>query len=373
MQKHTPYLKVILPIIGGIIGLGLYLVSKMALFNEWTQGCYAFLLVLGFFLTFLVPHLKVLKLMAVSSVIALVFSYATVYSIRQDTLAMSIASFSLLPLSLYMLFCFVAVYFEQDAWRFPYDSLFLVAWSSALILLLSLFFTLLCWGLLGLIAYLFKNIGFNFLDRIFYSLLFSCVLSGGLLGLGIAIGREYEQLISSLRRILLVLCYFLLPVLSVFGILYLILLCFGQSKSSIDTYLYLNVSLIAIFLLNGTYQTGDQPAPYARPVRWCVNVFFFLFPIFPLLLLHDLLVSMSNQYYLNSVYPFFVYCVILFAYSMGYFIAVLSNKIQWFFLLKRINVVLAVIVIIVGVGLHTPLLDYMHSYQGPYENGFSNQ
>ena len=50
----------------------------------------------------------------------------------------------------------------------------------------------------------------------------------------------------------------------------------------------------------------------------------------------------------------------------------LSGKAQWFFLLKRINVVLAVIVIIVGVGLHTPVLNYAHSNKGLYETGFPN-
>jgi len=354
MQNHPSHLKPVLLLIGAILSAAIYCVTRLNLTSNWQEGAEYFFAIAGFLLCFAIPNLRTIKLISSSFIISACFAASIIYIDSSDI--NGIISYLMLLWSIYIVYCFHQVYYEQERFSFPYTALFLTAWNSIFILLISLFFTGLCWIIISICTYLFKGIGFSFLYDIFFSRSVEYILTGALLGLSIAIGRENENLIAALRRILFALCYFLLPVLAIFGVLYLIALIIGKQQASFDYSLYVSLSLLAIFLLNGVYQTGDQSAPYSRFVRWYVNIFFFLFPIYPLLILQRIRLDINMVGIRPETFSCMILACILFLYSIGYFIALFNRK-SWFGFLNTANTYLAVLFVLITFALNSPVLN----------------
>jgi len=256
-------------------------------------------------------------------------------------------------------------------WRIPYADLFELAWHNALCLLLALIFTGIGWAILMLGAELFALVDITVFRELVRSEPFVRPASSVLFMLGMLIARSQHKPVQMLRQILFALCKGLLPVVAAIAVLFAASLLFTGLEPLWQTghaagILTLLIALL-VLLTNAVWQDGhagaSRPAPYARFLRWLVELGLLILPVYATLTLVAL--GLRIDQYSWTVGRVFGVLVALLAsgYALGYAAAVLrgwpkrAETSGWLAPIAPVNQALSWTIILLAVLVNTPVLD----------------
>jgi hypothetical protein len=262
--------------------------------------------------------------------------------------------------TLYVLGPFLQIYQASGRRRFPYQALFLHSWNNFFVALVGLLFLGSLWAVLGLWAALFDLVEIDFFSELFCEELFVYTVSGGAAGLGIGLGRESQRVIETLRGITLAVFRILLPLTSFVALLFIATLPFtgldplwGTGHAS--PILLSWISLTVLFL-NAVYQDGSGP-PYPRVLARLVEASVVSMVLYATISLYGTRLRIGQHGLTPPRFYALLFGVILGLYAIGYAAAVLRRSPGWLAGIPRVNLVMALTLVALGLLLHTPVLD----------------
>lgn len=263
--------------------------------------------------------------------------------------------------ALFILLPFLQCRLEHGGWRMPYPELFENGWQNGLTLLLMVLFVGVCWGVLELWAALFALVKINFFHDLFQERPFAYLATGAMAGLGILIGRTQHRPIQIARQILFAIFKGLLPLISFIALLFLLSLPFTGlaplwATRSAATIL-MGVLFALVVFVNAVYQDGQIDWPYPTWLRRLVEAALVLSPVYAALALYALFLRIRQHGWSDQRFWATLLAVILAAHVCAYAYAVLRQKNTWLHPLKRINPVLALIVVVLILLANSPVLD----------------
>lgn len=368
--------RLVLAAVGAIQGFAIWL-----LVDQWPEtgrgsalfvALLSFVAVQGLVFHFAWSGQERARLVSLASAVALVYALVAYWVgaqlpavgegtiARGDTLR-AVTWINTTGITLYILGPFLQIYQRIGRFRFPYPDLFVHAWSNFHIALVGLLFLGVLWAVLMLWAALFRLIDIDFFGELFTDDLFASIVSGGAIGFGLSLGREREKLVATLRTITLSVFRALLPLTALVALMFLAAVPFTGLEPLWETnrasYILLSWVLLTVLFLNAVYQDGSEGRPFIAPLRWMVEAALVAMVVFSGLALYGLGLRVG-QYGLtpNRVYGL-VATVILGLHAVGYAVAVARRRGPWLNLVQHVNLALAPVVVVLGLLLHTPVLD----------------
>lgn len=261
----------------------------------------------------------------------------------------------------YVATAFIASGPAREGWRVPYTALFRHAWNNAFIVLLAVLLSWLVMGLLMMCASLFEMIGIVALKYWITHRYFLLTLMPVVFSVGMRMGCENDKIIGLLRGILLSLCRFLTPLAALIVVLFCLTLPFTGLASIWSTgyasQILLGLVAITLFLVNGVFQDGQQPASYPRWLRQLINLSLLCLPVLTALAGYSTWLRL-DQYGLSPS-RFFALLAVAFAalYSLAAMYAVLRSSQGWLGSLRWSNPWQALLVCAVLLLIHGPALN----------------
>ena len=264
-------------------------------------------------------------------------------------------------IALHILIPYLQIYSRSRMFRFPYSDLFRDSWNNTFIALIAWLFLGIFWGLLVLWANLFETIGIKFFMTVFFSKPFVSIVLPAAYGFGLALARDSQKIIITLRRITLTVFRALLPIMALIVLLFLVSLVFTGLQPLWDTRsassLLLNVSILAILFINAVFQDGVIDRPYFTWLRRAVEAMIVVLPVIAILTL--IAIGLRIDQYGLTPSRFYV---VLFAgfgaiYSIAYAVAVFARAEVWMGLMRPVNIGMSVVVAGTAILIHTPVLD----------------
>lgn len=269
-----------------------------------------------------------------------------------------------LKFSAFIALAFYCTFVSSNGLRFSYRTLFHESWQLFQKSILGTLLMLLLFGLCLFAATLFNLLNLSEISTVVYHPHFKLIALPLFFGIAMSVLHRHEELLRKLRVLLLAFCRVLYPAFVLISLSFLIALFFSSIKFS-D--LWSTINMLAFFnviLINGVYQQGDWiERPYGRIFSLLINALIFILTAY---LAYDLqfptkalqtVDSASFVSGLATISPFrpglllLIFSTILFAYHLGYSFAVIFQRVTWLELLKRVNILLAVIIAVVYLGL----------------------
>ena len=266
-----------------------------------------------------------------------------------------------LLVTLYVLGPFLQIFHRTGRLHFPYEDLFLHGWNNFFIALVGQLFVSALWLVLLLWGALFDLVGIDFFEDLFSEEPFVYGVTGGAAGFGIALGRESERVIATLRGITLAVFRGLLPLVSFVALIFLATLPFPGldvlwSTNHASQLLLTWVALTVLFL-NAVYQDGSGRDPLPALLRRLVEAAFVAMTVYVAIAVYGLALRIG-QYGLTPRRVWVgMAAVVLGGYALGYLIAVVRRGDPWLRAVRAVNLVVALIVVALGLLAHTPVLD----------------
>lgn len=269
----------------------------------------------------------------------------------------------LLFLSAYALNAFHLHYQRHTFSTLHYSTLFYGVWDTFASLLITLFFTLLCWILLGICAGLFSIVDITFLKTLLLKGWFETGITTFFICTGLYIPAQANSIVRNVRTILLLICRYLLIPLAVIAILFIVLLVFHGHQKTLShsaQYLFFAIAFLSVLFLNGVYQDGMNEKEYPRILKLICRIFIIITPIFSLLAIRGIFLGPDNGIQQNGIntnnFYSLVNGVILFAYTLWYAITAVNSKPHWLKSIEKANVILAAALIATTLVVSMPLI-----------------
>ena len=264
-------------------------------------------------------------------------------------------------ISLYVLLPYIQTYEEEGKLSFSYEKLFRHGWNNFFIISVALFFMCAFWGLMVLWGGLFKMIGIEFFWKAFTSKYFNLVFLPAAFGFGLALGRQNEKIINTLRNIALTLFKYLTPIVALISILFIASLPFTGLQPLWDTKqasaLLLCLVILAILFVNAVFQDGSLERPYPVPVQCLLDIMLFFLPIFTVITLYSIYLRISQYGYTPERVYVLVFAILTGLYGTGYAFAVYRRTAIWIDKIRHVNIGMSFIVVLIAFLLHTPIMD----------------
>jgi hypothetical protein len=259
---------------------------------------------------------------------------------------------------LYVALAFVQTWLETEGRSLPYRSLFIHAWSNALLLAVAVAFTGAAWAVLALWMGLFGLVDITLFKDIFTAKIFVFLFTGAVFGLSVALAKEYDRLIFALRNLVLTLCRFLAPVLAVAAVLFLCVLPFtGLAplwSTGAATPILLIVMMASVLAVNAVVQDGQGEAGFPPAARYPVMLELVLLPIFAVLAFYSTWLRV-DQY---GFTPERVYALLLVLIAGGHVLAysasVVLGRGLWWRGIIRANPILSLVTALLLIAVHLP-------------------
>ena len=299
---------------------------------------------------------------------------AAVVALPGKDLARAGESFSL-GLILFVLWIlampFIQARLEVRAWSANYHYLFAYAWRNAVSLFEAAVFTGVFWLLLGLWQSLFTMLGMVFFHELFAEPVFVYPVTALVFGCALHLIGSIDRFVSAvLEQILSVFKWLgtltgaLLALFTLALTLQLPNLVFTGHKAISAVWLLWLVAVVVLFL-NAAYRDGAQGRAYPAWIALALRLVVPLSVVISLTALYALRVR-AQRYGLTveRVFGFIVAAAAL-CYSVGYALAALNRR-AWFGGVARVNVLVALGLIVVLGLLLTPVLS-------PYRLAASSQ
>ena len=239
-----------------------------------------------------------------------------------------------------------------------YEDLFRHAWDTVFIVLLGLLLNAVFWALLLLWGGLFKMLGIEALNKLFFTDGFVCVSSAMVFALGLHMGRDNDRIIGMLRGILLTLCRVLLPFSAMIVIVFICALPFTGLEpiwgTGYSTPIMVCLVAVNLFFLNGVFQDGHQRSGYPVWLVRVVDLCLLCLPVLVLLAGYSTWLRIE-QYGLtpSRVLAMLLVGVVL-AHSVAAVWAVFASTSGWLSRLRVSNPCIALACVVLLLAIHTP-------------------
>jgi len=263
--------------------------------------------------------------------------------------------------TLYVLGPFLQIHQRTGKIHFPYRDLFLHGWNNFFVALVGGLFVNALWAVLLLWAALFELVGIDFFKEFFREPAFVWPVTAAAAGFGIALGRESERVVSTLRKVTLALFRGLLPLVAFVALIFLAALPFTGLDALWSTnhasQLLLTWVALTVLFLNAVYQDGSGEETPSRPVRWLVEAALLAMTAYVVISVHG--ISLRIEQYGLTPRRFWIVlsAVVLGSYAFGYAFAVVRRGRPWLRAVRAVNLLVALLVVALGLLAHTPLLD----------------
>jgi len=279
--------------------------------------------------------------------------------------------------TLYIAMPFLQIYQRTGRFDFDYGELFRFSWNNFFIASLAILYTSALWLVLLLWAELFDLIGIDFFEDLFERSSFIWIVSGAALAYGIAAARESDRVIGTLRGVVRSLFQAVFPLLTFVTILFAASVCVTgldplfETRSA--TWIVAWWLAAGILFLNAVYGDGSHPPPYPRLLRLCAEAGTLVLPFLAAIGLYATWLRINQ----HGLTPYRVYALVglfcLALYAVGYAVAVLRRGEPWIPFVKSVNRGMSIVLIGLGIALHTPILDpirlSLHSQLGRLADG----
>ncbi|MGN6365837.1 DUF4153 domain-containing protein [Asticcacaulis taihuensis] len=251
----------------------------------------------------------------------------------------------------------------------PYGLYFDEAWKRGVQLALSGLFTILFWAILWLGAGLLGFIGFHWFKDLLTNAYFAWPVTGLAIAASVNLGDVQPKLMHNFRALVLGVLSWLLPVITVIGLLFAVSLCFSGLeplwKTKAATASLLAGCVALVLLVNAAWQQGDTERPVHIILRWSARIACGLLLVFSALAAWSLWLRIA-QYGLTPERTLaLVGVTIALLYGLGYAAAAVIPK-GWLILLAPVNIALAFVVALICLCVLTPIAD-------PYRLSASSQ
>jgi hypothetical protein len=379
-HTEVPWQRTALPVIGVFQGIALYVLtlesnnpSEVPAISPlwafiWTAPAIAMLLLRR------ASWLKdSLFAIAIGLIAALIFKVAAgLFGIESGAASLadndadgSVALTAALWATCFLLFVIPTPFYQaaRDAGRqaFPYNGLFLNAWTDALTVLVAIGFLIVNWIVLGIWAALFKIIKIDGFANLFAEPWFFLPFSGAMLGLGAALAREQEQIVRSLLKLVTTLFRFLAPTLACAILLFLLALPFTGLEALWDTQIAARLILAATFLFilfeNAAIQTVEERDAFWKPAEFVVIAANVAMPVLALLAAWALFQRVDQYGWTPLRLYTAMATAIAFLYAIAYCVSCLTARRAWTAKVIRFNPPLALATLVVAILVHFPPLD----------------
>ncbi len=264
--------------------------------------------------------------------------------------------------TLYVLGPFLQIFQRTGRLHFPYEDLFLHGWNNFFVALVGALFVAALWTVLFLWAALFELVGIDFFGDLFGKACFISVVTGAAAGFGVALGRESERVVSTLRGITLAVFRGLLPLVAFVALIFLAVLPFTGLDVLWDTnhasQLLLTWVALTVLFLNAVYQDGsEREGGLPGPMRWLVEAALLAMAVFAAIAAYGISARIG-QYGLTPQRVWMALAtIVLGAYAFGYAGAVLRRGTPWLRAIRAVNLFVALLAVALGLLTHTPWLD----------------
>ncbi|CAL4867210.1 hypothetical protein MMA231_01462 [Asticcacaulis sp. MM231] len=243
----------------------------------------------------------------------------------------------------------------------PYGLYFDEAWKRGVQLALSVIFTALFWGILWLGAVLLGYIGFSWFKYLLSNEYFSWPISGLAIAASVNLGDVQTKLMHNFRALVLGVLSWLLPVITVIGLLFAVSLCFSGLeplwKTKAATASLLTACVALVLLINAAYQQGDVERPVHIVLRWSARLACGLLAIFAGLAAYSLYLRIAQYGLTPERVMALVGVVIALLYGLGYAVAAALPRGRWLHLLEPVNIALAFVMAAICFVVLTPIAD----------------
>jgi hypothetical protein len=240
----------------------------------------------------------------------------------------------------------------------PFETYFDQAWKRGVQLALALLFTGLFFGILGLGAALLGFIGFDWLKELLADDYFRWPVSGMAFGAAVHLADAQPKILNNVRNLALGVLSWLLPVITLIGIVFAVSLLFSglaplwATKAATAT--LLGACVAFVLLINAAYQAGDGERHVPLVLKWCVRLSAVLLLIFAVLAAWSLLLRIF-QYGLTPDRIFAgVGVVIALCFGLGYFVAIFAPG-RWMAKIEPVNIGMAIVKCALFLAIITPL------------------
>jgi len=247
-------------------------------------------------------------------------------------------------------------------WSRDYARLFTTAWRHAFQLLLAGVFTGLFWGLLFLLAGLFKVLGVSLFMDTFTSHPFVYMATPLAFCMGLSLYAAREEALAGFWRSMLQVLGWLLPLACLIALLFLIALPVrGLAplwRTGHATALMLGLMAWLVFLFNVAWSDGEEESQrFATALQRFVALGLLTMPVFIALCAYSLGLRVV-QYGWSADRVWAALAVALMAvYAVGYAVAALRRDAPWMALARRVNVAAAWLAVALALLACTPVLD----------------
>lgn len=256
---------------------------------------------------------------------------------------------------------FVQSRVAAGSWRSDYQRLFAFAWRNVITLTEAIVFTGLFWLILLLWQLLFHMLGINFFEALFEKPIFVYPVTAIVFGCALHLIGSIDALVSTVLEQVLNVLKWLATVTGVLLVLFTLALLtklpglVSSGRHTIDAVWLLWLVAVVVLFLNAAYRDGKVERPYPR---WISVALRFAVPLTIVIAATALYaLTVRSHYYgltVSRVWGFIVGGAAL-AYSVGYSIAAFRGG-SWLGMASRVNVMVAVaLIVVVGAAL-TPLL-----------------
>lgn len=250
------------------------------------------------------------------------------------------------------------MHYQVNKFNFQYAALFYAVWDTFVHILVALFFALVCWFLIFVTDLLFRFLNISLIDQLIGKAWFSITTTVLYLSMGLWIAATANQVIRSIRVILLLICRYLMIPLSLIGIVFFIGLVFKGMHTTTEAPYSLSVlmSFLSIIFINGIYQEGRTPKPTSALYIGICRAYLYITPFFPLLVL----LFMVGKPLTVSHFQFLISSLMLLAYNIAYAVIAFRSKLFLSSAIEKTNIVLAIVLIAVTVcAFNSPVLSLL--------------
>jgi hypothetical protein len=334
---------------------------------SWLLALYAIAVLVPVTLEILFTRLRHWLPWALSGVIALLAIGLALYTHQVaggggvDSLhgASVCALYAALFIAWFIALPFVQTYARRGRWA-SYPDLFEFSWQNVLLLAEAALFTGVFWLLLGLWAALFKVVQITFFLELFSKPAFYYPVTAIVFGYAIYLIEANEKIVLTMRRHLLGVFSWLLPLVALIAMMFMVVLPFTGLKPLWDTghasmlMLWLQVSLIVF--LNSAYQDGQAEPRYPQWLKWVLRGAVLTLPIYAALCAYSLGLRVEQHGWTVSRVWGAIAVAIAGLYGIGYAAAALRRS-PWMALVARVNIGIAVVVAVLLLLAVSPVLD----------------
>jgi len=239
------------------------------------------------------------------------------------------------------------MHYQANQFKFQYALLFYAVWDTFVHILVALFFASVCWFLIFITDLLFRFLNISLIDQLISKAWFSITSTVLYLSIGLWIAATANQVIRSIRMILLLICRYLMIPLSLIGIVFFMGLVFKgmQTTTEVPYSLSVLMSFLSIVFINGIYQAGQTPQPTSALYIGICRAYLYITPFFPLLVLLFMVGKPLNV----SHFQFLISSLILLAYNIAYAVIAFRSKLFLSNAMEKINIVFVFILIFITV------------------------